>query len=120
MISHPTGLVKSAIVNLNYVIKQKPRHPDPYLRRAQLFELEEEHLHAIDDFKRVTIIDPQSDYALYRTATYQFEKQHYTDALKTFGKLLNADPLNGLYFAYRGRIYAYLNKWAKATKVCLF
>ena len=81
-----------ALASFDYAIFSDDSFTSPYIDKGKLLEKMTRYNDAIENYKEIISINPNSSYALFRIA-FCFEKNHdYNNSLKYYYKCINEDP----------------------------
>jgi len=125
---------KGSIYNLNYehdraiesytsAIALSPNYAEAYERRGIAYYNKGLHQddkqlmdRAVEDFKRVTILKPDTHAAFWAQGIVDFSSNQYLKALESFSKAVAFDPESELGYLGRGVTYAAMKQFDRAVE----
>ena len=85
-------MYNEAIAAFDYAIFSDDSFTSPYIDKGKLLEKMKKYDEAIENYKEIISINPNSSYALFRIA-FCFEKKYdYENSLDYYFKCINNDP----------------------------
>jgi tetratricopeptide (TPR) repeat protein len=101
---------------LNFLIREKPAEPGPYLDRGNHFQNINMYREAIDDYNRYIGVVPDNYSAYQNRGTAHERLRNFDSALWDYTKVIELKPRDTIAFFNRGVVYDAINNPWQAIK----